>query len=65
MDTLSFDTNVKVDTIYGLPPRTRYGNIQRIKPVSILRIDFNSPIGSVKNSVLADVGVKGKSYGIK
>jgi mRNA-degrading endonuclease toxin of MazEF toxin-antitoxin module len=59
------DINVEVDRVYGLPPKTRWGNILRITPVSIIRIDFNSPVGSVKNNVLIDVSAKIKAHGIK
>jgi len=59
------DISVKIDNVYGLPLKLRWGNILRIIPVSIMRIDFNSPIGSVKNDVLKDVSDKIKAHGIK
>ncbi|MDR2572213.1 MAG: type II toxin-antitoxin system PemK/MazF family toxin [Oscillospiraceae bacterium] len=59
------DINVQIDNVYGLPLKPRWGNILRIVPVSVIRIDFNSPIGSVKNDVLKEVGNKVRNYGIK
>jgi mRNA-degrading endonuclease toxin of MazEF toxin-antitoxin module len=59
------DLNVKVDKVYGLPLMVRWGNVLRIVSVSILRVDFDSPIGSVKNHILNDVSEKIRLYGIK
>lgn len=59
------DANVKIDNVYGLPLKTRWGNILRITPISIIRIDFLSPVGSVKNEILNDVSAKINLYGIK
>ena len=41
------DINVEIDSVYGLPLKKRWGNILRIIPISVIRIDFNSPVGSV------------------
>ena len=57
--------NVEIDTVYGFPIRKRWGSILRIVPVSVMRIDFESPHGSVKNEVLKDISAKIKTYGIK
>jgi len=57
--------NVEIDTVYGLPLIKRWGNILRITPVSIMRIDFDSPVGSVKNAVLREISDKVKEYGVK
>ena len=57
--------NVQIDNVYGLPLKIRWGNILRITPVSILRIDFSSHIGSVKNNVLKEISNKIGIYGIK
>jgi len=59
------DINVQIDNVYGLPLKLRWGNVLRITPISIIRIDFNSPIGSVKNDILKEVSNKVKIYGIK
>jgi len=59
------DINVKIDNVYGLPIKTRWGNILRIVPISIVRIDFNSRIGSVKNDILKEISDKIKLHGIK
>jgi len=59
------DVNVKIDNVSGLPLRTRWGNVLRIVPISILRIDFNSPVGDVKGNVLSEISNKVKLHGIK
>jgi len=59
------DINVKIDIVYGLPQIIRWGNIFRIVPISLIRIDFDSPIGSVKNYVLKEISDKIKIHGIK
>ena len=59
------EVNVQIDNVYGLPLKTRWGNVLRITPISIIRIDFDSPVGSVKNSVLQDISDKIKAHGIK
>jgi len=59
------DVNVEVNNVRGLPPRTRWGNVLRIVPVSIMRIDYNSPIGDVKGKILSDISNKINLHGIK
>ena len=61
----NLDINVEIASVYGLPLKVRWGNILRITPVSIIRIDFDSPIGSVKNDVLKDISAKVQAHGIK
>ena len=59
------DVNVEIERVHGLPQRTRWGNVLRIVPISILRVDFSSPVGDVKGSILNDISSKIKSHGIK
>jgi len=59
------DINIEIDNVYGLPLKKRWGNILRIISVSVIRIDFNSPIGSIKNNILKEISEKIKTYGIK
>jgi len=59
------DINVEVKNVHGLPYRPRWVNILRIVPISILRVDFNSPIGDVKGDVLSEISAKIASHGIK
>jgi mRNA-degrading endonuclease toxin of MazEF toxin-antitoxin module len=60
------EINVEVKTVNGLPSsRLRWANIFRIVPVSVLRIDFNSPIGDVKGVVLNEISAKISLHGIK
>jgi len=59
------DFNVIIDIVYGFPLMPRWGNVTRIVPVSVMRIDFESNIGSVKNEVLRNVSEKIKSHGVK
>jgi len=59
------DINVKIDNVYNLPLKIRWGNVLRIMPISIIRIDFSSPVGSVKNGILKEISDKIKEYGIK
>jgi mRNA-degrading endonuclease toxin of MazEF toxin-antitoxin module len=46
---------VEIDKVYNLPQRDRYTNVTRITPVSIYRIDFTSPIGSVHSSKMRQI----------
>ena len=59
------DTNIEIDTVYGLPLKKRWGNILRIIPISIIRIDFDSPVGSVQNNILQKISDIIKAHGIK
>ena len=47
--------HVKVDKVYNYMQKVRWANVHRICPISILRIDFGSPIGNVKGRVLDDI----------
>ena len=59
------DVNVEIENVHGLPQRTRWANILRIVPVSIIRIDLGSPIGDVKGRVLNEISEVIKLHGIK
>jgi len=59
------EMNVEVKNVHGLPYRPRWVNILRIVPISILRVDFNSPIGDVKGDILSEISAKIASHGIK
>lgn len=59
------EINVEVKNVHGLPHRPRWANILRIVPVSILRVDFNSPIGDVKGDVLSEISTQIALHGIK
>ena len=54
--------NIEIDKVYGFPLIMRWGNITRIVPISIQRIDFNNIIGSVRNNVLKEVDEKLKKH---
>jgi len=56
------DLNIEIDKVYGFPLITRWGNITRIVPISIQRIDFDNIVGSVRNKVLKDVDIKIKAH---
>lgn len=58
-------TNVKISKVYNFEPMERWANILRIIPVSVQRIDFNSKIGNVNNSILKEISVKISQCGIK
>lgn len=49
------NSEVIIDMVYNLPKRNRYTNVTRITPVSIYRIDFSSPVGSVKSSYMKEI----------
>lgn len=57
--------NVQIDKVYNFPPKKRWTNILRIKPISIQRIDFKSKFGSVNNAVLRNISSKIDECGIK
>lgn len=46
---------IEIEKVYNLPKRDRYVNITRITPVSIYRIDFSSPIGSIHSSKMREI----------
>lgn len=49
--------------IYGLPSlRNRFTNITRITPVSLIRVDLDSPIGSVKTQKFNEILQKIKNF---
>lgn len=48
-------SEVLIDIVYNLPKRDRYTNVTRITPVSIYRVDFNSPVGSIKSSNMREI----------
>ena len=59
------EINVEVKNVHGLPHRPRWANILRIVPISLLRVDFNSPIGDVKGDILSEISSKISLHGIK
>lgn len=60
------DWHVKVDRVYNYAKQeTRWINIHRIINVSLKRVDFNSPVGSVKGTVLTDISDKIKKFGLR
>lgn len=46
---------VVINVVYNLPKRNRYTSITRIIPISIYRVDLNSPVGSVHSRDLLAV----------
>lgn len=59
------NVNVNVPQVYNFPIRERWTNVTRITPISIIRIDFSSKIGSVRNSILREISSKLQENGIK
>ena len=60
------EINIEVNNVNGLPSsRIRWASILRIVPISILRIDFNSPTGDVKGAILSEISNKIAAHGIK
>lgn len=57
--------NVLIPKVYNFPFKNRWANVTRITPISVMRVDFNSKIGSVNNSVLREISNKLKENGIK
>lgn len=47
--------DVIINNVYGLPPRTRSTSVTRITPISIYRVDLNSPVGSVSSSDMRNI----------
>lgn len=43
-------SEVPITIVYNLPARDRYTNVTRITPISVYRIDLDSPVGSIKSS---------------
>jgi len=46
---------VVIDTVFNLPRRDRYTNITRIAPISIYRVNLNSPMGSVRSARMREI----------
>lgn len=46
---------VVIDVVFNLPPRDRYTNITRITPISIYRVDMDSPIGSIRSRKMKEI----------
>lgn len=59
------DFHVRVDKVYKFVSKIRWINIYRIKPISILRVDFTSPIGDVKGVVLDKISEAIQNCGIR
>lgn len=59
------NVNVSVPRVYNFPIKNRWTNVTRITPISIIRIDFSSKIGSVSNSILREISNKLQENGIK
>ncbi len=57
--------NITVPQVYNFPRRKRWANVTRITPVSTIRIDFDSIIGSVSNIILKQISNKLQENGIK
>ena len=56
---------VEVPFIFDFPPLKRWVNVLNITSVSIQRIDFSDISGRVKGSVLDDIGLALKKWGIR
>lgn len=48
-------TEVIIDMVFNLPKRERYTNITRITPISIYRVDLNSPMGSIRSAKMGEI----------
>lgn len=48
-------SEVIIDMVFNLPRRDRYTNITRITPISIYRVDLNSPVGSIRSSKMKEI----------
>lgn len=46
---------VEIDMVFNLPKRDRYTNITRITPISIYRVDLNSPMGSIRSKKMKEI----------
>jgi mRNA-degrading endonuclease toxin of MazEF toxin-antitoxin module len=58
-------TSVAVPKVYNFPLKARWTNVTRITPISVIRIDFGSDVGSVSNSILKDISNTLVANGIK
>lgn len=59
------DYHVKVNNVYSLPKKIRWANIHRMTPISIFRIDFNSPHGTVNKPVMDAISEAINKCGVK
>ncbi|QVK19295.1 type II toxin-antitoxin system PemK/MazF family toxin [Mycoplasmatota bacterium] len=48
-------SEITIDMVFNLPRRDRYVNVTRITPISIYRVDLNSPMGGVRSSKMREV----------
>jgi len=48
-------SEVTIDMVFDLPRRDRYINVTRITPISIYRVDLNSPMGGIRSSKLKEI----------
>lgn len=58
-------TSVTVPKVYNFPLKTRWTNVTRITPISVIRIDFGSDVGSVSNTILKTISNTLTANGIK
>lgn len=57
--------HVKIDKVYNYRTKIRWANVHRIRAISVLRVDFNSPVGDVKGSVMNNISAAIKESGIR
>ena len=55
---------IKIDSVYGFPPLTRWANVTRIREVDLSRIDFSCKIGNVNSKIMHDISNKMVACGI-
>lgn len=51
----SSQIHVEIPKIYGFTEKTRWINVFHKQNISVLRVDFNSPIGNIKKTILTNI----------